>query len=58
MAATSGVGRREDYLASSSMPTMQQILGASGCDVTLINISNNHIQYIITWYGWPSRWLQ
>ena len=52
MAATSGVGRREDYLGffvdanDAANPG-----GLPVGDVTLINISNNHMQYIITWYG-------
>lgn len=52
MAATSGVGRREDYLGffvdanDAANPGGLPVGG-----VTLINISNNHMQYIITWYG-------
>lgn len=52
MALSSGVGRREDYLGffvdANDAPNPG---GLPIGGVTLISMPNNHMQYIITWYG-------
>ncbi len=52
MASTSGVGRREDYLGffvdANNAPNPG---GLPIGGVTLISMPNNHMQYVVTWYG-------
>lgn len=52
MASTSGVGRREDYLGffvdANDAPNPG---GLPIGGVTLISMPNNHMQYVVTWYG-------
>ena len=52
MAATSGVGRLEDYLPffidANDAPNPG---GLPVGGVTIIDLPNNHLQYAITWYG-------
>lgn len=52
MAATSGVGRPEDYVGffidANDAPNPG---GLPIGGVTLISLPNNHLQYVVTWYG-------